>query len=87
MCFGGLLLLGGRLADGLGRRRAFLLGLTWWLRTYPASALSGKHATFRFSANAPVRDKMVDPSTGIGHGGDGSIDTRMTILLDRASIE
>ena len=28
LCFGGLLLLGGRLADGLGRRRAFLVGLT-----------------------------------------------------------
>ena len=27
LCFGGLLLLGGRLADGLGRRRAFLIGL------------------------------------------------------------
>ncbi|HEU5156471.1 MAG TPA: MFS transporter [Streptosporangiaceae bacterium] len=28
LCFGGLLLLGGRLADTLGRRRAFLVGLT-----------------------------------------------------------
>jgi EmrB/QacA subfamily drug resistance transporter len=28
LCFGGLLLLGGRLADTLGRRRAFLIGLT-----------------------------------------------------------
>src|SRR5437016_4209985 len=27
-CFAGLLLLGGRIADVLGRRRAFLLGLT-----------------------------------------------------------
>ncbi|MEP6665564.1 MAG: MFS transporter, partial [Nocardioidaceae bacterium] len=41
----GLLLLGGRIADHLGRRRAFLVGLTGFAA---ASALAGAAPSFEF---------------------------------------
>ncbi|MCU1658846.1 MAG: Puromycin resistance protein pur8 [Pseudonocardiales bacterium] len=43
LSFAGLLLLGGRVADNLGRRRAFLVGLTGFAA---ASALAGTATTF-----------------------------------------
>ncbi|WP_344283585.1 MFS transporter [Actinomadura napierensis] len=41
LCFGGLLLLGGRLADALGRRRALLLGLALFTTASLVSGLAG----------------------------------------------
>src|SRR5437660_5597266 len=43
MAFGGLLLLGGKIADRIGRKRAFLLGLTGFAG---ASALGGLAVNF-----------------------------------------
>ncbi|WP_281274030.1 hypothetical protein [Nocardioides marmoriginsengisoli] len=38
LVFGGLLLLGGRIADFIGRKRAFIIGLAWF---GVASAIGG----------------------------------------------
>jgi EmrB/QacA subfamily drug resistance transporter len=45
LCFGGLMLLGGRMADALGRRRVFLAGLTVFTLASLASGLSASAAT------------------------------------------
>ncbi|MEU6751089.1 MFS transporter [Spirillospora sp. NPDC046719] len=45
LCFGGLLLLGGRLADTIGRRRAFLLGLGLFTAASLVSGLAGTGGT------------------------------------------
>lgn len=49
LAFGGLLLLGGRIADQIGRHRAFLIGLTGFAA---ASALAGAAADFTMLAVA-----------------------------------
>src|SRR5690349_7104044 len=51
LVFGSLLLLGGRAADLLGRRRVFLTGLTVFTMASLASALAGD-ATSLFAARA-----------------------------------
>jgi EmrB/QacA subfamily drug resistance transporter len=45
LCFGGLMMLGGRLADLLGRRRTFLAGLLLFTAASLAAGLSGDAAT------------------------------------------
>src|SRR6476469_3025084 len=51
LIFGSLLLLGGRAADLLGRRRVFLTGLTIFTAASLATALAGD-ATMLFAARA-----------------------------------
>lgn len=51
LCLGGLMLLGGRMADALGRRRAFLAGLAIFTLASLASGLAGE-ATLLVAARA-----------------------------------
>src|SRR4051794_41961501 len=53
LLFGALLLLGGRAADLLGRRRMFLAGLTVFLAGSPAAALAGSAGMLFAPRGAP----------------------------------
>jgi EmrB/QacA subfamily drug resistance transporter len=77
LIFGSLLLLGGRAADLLGRRRVFLAGLSVFTLSSLASALAGGAATlFAARAGQGLGAAMLSPAalsiimTAFSHGGE-----------------
>ncbi|WP_213454831.1 MFS transporter [Rhizomonospora bruguierae] len=76
LCFGGLLMLGGRLADLLGRRRMFLAGLTLFTAASLAAGLAGDATTLLAArAGQGVGAALLSPAalsilTTSFHGGE-----------------